>query len=724
MRTDLEVTPVHRSLLAPVLIFGIEREAVAPVLAPRRGSAVCLPTEPRDADARDSPPRLRPSGATPGEPARPLGVSNPPPPLQDGGLLPAAGTPWLPPATGTDLLMLARDARTHEPGLLDLLSWDMLVADGLLRNVDGALAATWEYRGPDLDSATADELLSSSRALARVLDLLGDGWMVHAEALRLAAPPYPAVDSFPDPVTRAIDEARRETYASERARYATPLLPDLDARSASCEPGPADLPTLRRGRDPRTSRRAAHRGVRGTSRRDRAPACEPLADPKARHPRPGALPPYDPDRSRPASPDLAPRDHPGVPLRSRRAPRWHRARALRPAHRPRLDHQPPGWLESGEPRVPRRARPAVPSCLPIPHPGSLHRQGGHHLDPPQVVDRRSLLQGLHGLRDGRPRINAQVHRPPRTAHGRRRGRGGRRARPAGDLRRLPDLDDPDLRPGSCPSRQERPGDRQAAPERGDRGDDRDLQRRRGLSRVTAGPRLLQLPASPRLAPRVFRPGADHRRVVRPARKPPSRPGRPGTVHRRRNRRRHTLLLEPCVRGRPAHPRRGSHRRRQVDARQPLDRPVPALPRRPGLLDRQGVEPVHPLPRVRRQPLCALAGPGRRRPLRAGGPRRRSGRAIAGGRLARGPPAAPGGRDRAAAALRHPPGLGASRPLEAPYALRLRRQGPGHPPARRPGALRGRRSASPTSSVPSAHRSARATSTSSRWKRSSGCARRP
>jgi type IV secretion system protein VirB4 len=115
--------------------------------------------------------------------------------------------------------MLLRDATTREPGLMDLLSWEMLVGDGLLRNVDGALAATFEYRGPDLDSATAPELAALSRTLAGVLDLLGDGWMLHAESLRLPAPAYPAVSHFPDAATRAIDEVRRAAYASQRARY-------------------------------------------------------------------------------------------------------------------------------------------------------------------------------------------------------------------------------------------------------------------------------------------------------------------------------------------------------------------------------------------------------------------------------------------------------------------------------------------------------------------------
>lgn len=117
--------------------------------------------------------------------------------------------------------MLHRDATTAERGLMDLLAWEMFVADGVLRNVDGALATTLAYRGPDLDSATADELSALSRAVAGAVDLLGDGWLLHAEAQRFPARPYPAGGAFPDPLTRALDAERRERYAADAARFET-----------------------------------------------------------------------------------------------------------------------------------------------------------------------------------------------------------------------------------------------------------------------------------------------------------------------------------------------------------------------------------------------------------------------------------------------------------------------------------------------------------------------
>lgn len=117
--------------------------------------------------------------------------------------------------------MLHRDATTAERGLMDLLAWEMFVADGVLRNVDGALATTLAYRGPDLDSATAEDLSALSRAVAGAVDLLGDGWLLHAEAQRFPARPYPAGGAFPDPLTRALDAERRERYAADAARFET-----------------------------------------------------------------------------------------------------------------------------------------------------------------------------------------------------------------------------------------------------------------------------------------------------------------------------------------------------------------------------------------------------------------------------------------------------------------------------------------------------------------------
>ena len=54
--------------------------------------------------------------------------------------------------------MLFREHRKRPQGLADLLSWGALVAPGVVVNKDGSFLAGWRYRGPDVDSATPEEL--------------------------------------------------------------------------------------------------------------------------------------------------------------------------------------------------------------------------------------------------------------------------------------------------------------------------------------------------------------------------------------------------------------------------------------------------------------------------------------------------------------------------------------------------------------------------------------
>lgn len=109
--------------------------------------------------------------------------------------------------------------RTRRPAVLDLLPWDGFVAEGVLRNIDGALAATFEFRGPDLDSATAGQIEALSASVARAIDPLGDGWMIHLMSHRLPAPGYPPEGAFPDPFTRAVDCERRMRYEAGGERF-------------------------------------------------------------------------------------------------------------------------------------------------------------------------------------------------------------------------------------------------------------------------------------------------------------------------------------------------------------------------------------------------------------------------------------------------------------------------------------------------------------------------
>ena len=102
--------------------------------------------------------------------------------------------------------------------LADFLPWAALVAEGVILNKDGSLQRTARFRGPDLDSATAAELVGASARLNNALRRLGSGWAVFVEAQRNPAFGYPPSD-FPDPASALVDVERRAQFEEAGAHY-------------------------------------------------------------------------------------------------------------------------------------------------------------------------------------------------------------------------------------------------------------------------------------------------------------------------------------------------------------------------------------------------------------------------------------------------------------------------------------------------------------------------
>jgi len=126
--------------------------------------------------------------------------------------------------------------RQRPAQLADWLPWAGLVAPGVVLNKDGSFQRTLRFRGPDLDSATAGELVATSARLNNALRRLGSGWALFIEAERLTAAGYPA-SAFPEPLSWLVDEERRATFEAqgshfESAYHLTLLyLPNEESRS-------------------------------------------------------------------------------------------------------------------------------------------------------------------------------------------------------------------------------------------------------------------------------------------------------------------------------------------------------------------------------------------------------------------------------------------------------------------------------------------------------------
>ena len=61
--------------------------------------------------------------------------------------------------------------------LADYLPWACLIAPGVILNKDGSFQRTAEFRGPDLDSSTSEELVSICARINNALKRFGSSWL-------------------------------------------------------------------------------------------------------------------------------------------------------------------------------------------------------------------------------------------------------------------------------------------------------------------------------------------------------------------------------------------------------------------------------------------------------------------------------------------------------------------------------------------------------------------
>jgi type IV secretion system protein VirB4 len=115
-------------------------------------------------------------------------------------------------------MMNLAEYRTCRAELSDYVPWAGLVAPGVVLNKDGSFQRTARFRGPDLDSATANELALVSHHLNNAFRRLGSGWAAFVEAQRTPASRYPE-SPFPDALSWLIDEERRAAFEEAGSHF-------------------------------------------------------------------------------------------------------------------------------------------------------------------------------------------------------------------------------------------------------------------------------------------------------------------------------------------------------------------------------------------------------------------------------------------------------------------------------------------------------------------------
>lgn len=115
------------------------------------------------------------------------------------------------------MMNLAEYRRTANR-LTDYLPWVALVAEGVVLNKDGSFQRTAHFRGPDLDSAVAAELVAVASRINNAFRRLGSGWSIFVEAQRSEAATYP--DSiFPDPASGLVDAERKAGFEEAASHF-------------------------------------------------------------------------------------------------------------------------------------------------------------------------------------------------------------------------------------------------------------------------------------------------------------------------------------------------------------------------------------------------------------------------------------------------------------------------------------------------------------------------
>ncbi|MBA2710162.1 MAG: VirB4 family type IV secretion/conjugal transfer ATPase [Tatlockia sp.] len=101
-----------------------------------------------------------------------------------------------------------------DEGLADLLNYASVVDEGVIIGKNGAFMAAWLYRGDDNGSSTDAQRELVSFRINQALSNMGNGWMIHVDAVRREAPEYNEgkLSHFPDPLSMAIDEERRRFF--------------------------------------------------------------------------------------------------------------------------------------------------------------------------------------------------------------------------------------------------------------------------------------------------------------------------------------------------------------------------------------------------------------------------------------------------------------------------------------------------------------------------------
>ena len=115
-------------------------------------------------------------------------------------------------------MMYLNEYQKRPDCLADYLPWTALIAPGVILNKDGSFQRTAEFRGPDLESSTEEELVATCARINNALRRFGSGWALYFEASRIPAKSYPE-STFIDPAAWLVDQERRGEFEEDTNHF-------------------------------------------------------------------------------------------------------------------------------------------------------------------------------------------------------------------------------------------------------------------------------------------------------------------------------------------------------------------------------------------------------------------------------------------------------------------------------------------------------------------------
>jgi type IV secretion system protein VirB4 len=122
-----------------------------------------------------------------------------------------------------DELHALRRRPSNRHGTPDLLAYSHLVDDGIAALKDGSYLRSYLVQGPDLKSASFEEILALKHQGNHALARLDDGWMVQTDLVRFPSAEYLSSEAIPDPVSQLIERERERHYRAEGAHLETAI---------------------------------------------------------------------------------------------------------------------------------------------------------------------------------------------------------------------------------------------------------------------------------------------------------------------------------------------------------------------------------------------------------------------------------------------------------------------------------------------------------------------